>query len=138
MKVEDLKRGKKYRHSLFNFDLIFSSSDEDNVYFYRETYNRNKLILLEPKELQDLTEVREPIKKESVSFCLVDPDKNPISLGFDLIFGLPIISFVKKEISDIVNFRKRLMQNKERMNSVIVKITTTSVEMTEEEIKKEL
>jgi hypothetical protein len=134
MRIEDLVVGKKYRHPLFNFDLslAFSFEDESRHVFRREVDGKvaDCIALLE-KEIEQLTEVREPIKKEQVSYSYINHGFSPTAALTDVITGLYVHESnnkINNLISSIGGIR----------NKSIVKHITTSIELTEEDIKKEL
>jgi hypothetical protein len=131
MRVEDLVKDKKYRHPLFNFDLRFY---EHNIFkrITGESIADYEMMFLTIKEMEQLTEVREPIKKEKVSYSYVEFKVNPsYESGSDVITGLYVCH--SKD-----NIKTLLAEKSDGKEKAIVKHITTSIELTEEDIKKEL
>jgi hypothetical protein len=134
MRVEDLVRGKKYRHPIFNVDLRFDEVTSSGFWFVRETKeNGREPLRLYIDELEQLTEVREPFKKEQVSYSEVEFNTvSSYEYGSDVITGLYVCNSkdsIKALLADKSDSYKKKM---------IVKHITTSIELTKEEIQKEL
>lgn len=133
MRVKDLVCGKKYKHPLFNFDLTFSDiSVKDACWFFRETEeNGNEFFRVYSNELDQLTEVGEPIKKECITYNVVCKNQS-LDEGRNFYIDL-------RSISKHADIKSAIIQRKISGDSfVVVKTIAISTEITEEEIQKEL
>jgi hypothetical protein len=133
MRVEDLVVGKKYRHPLFNFDLQYGGDSKDYLFFNRNRDNGTcTSITLDYDEFKQLTEVREPIKKENVSYSFSYPKVDPSDEeGHHIITGL-YVCCIREKLSDLFAYRNKVD------GEIVVKHIVKSIELTEEEIQKEL
>jgi hypothetical protein len=135
MRPEDLAPFKKYKHPDFNFEMIFYRLDletcGDNPSYMFMKPLANSLFFLERKEVEKMIEVREPIKKEQVSYSFVNFKMDATKDQADKITGL-YTALPSKSIKELLDVRYA------EVNEVIVKHITTSIELTDEEIKEQL
>lgn len=90
MRKEHLVVGKKYRHPLFNFDLIFDGFFGDLRFIWKDEFKIIRVVNLFYYDLEQLTEVHEKIKVKCNVWIKVDssePEPDPDS-KIDKIFGV--------------------------------------------------
>jgi hypothetical protein len=141
MRVEDLVRGKKYRHPNFNIDLTYYTTNDGlpKLLFGEFIFTRadtKTYIILTSKDILELTEVREPIKKKQVSYCFTMKEQPEIYKASpeDIITGLRVYD-VNYSLSETI---QRLKADDYPSDFVVLKIISKIEELTEEEIEKEL
>jgi hypothetical protein len=136
MRPEDLIYSKKYRHPDFNFDLYFHDKRNNipqydgTAYIFCKKHTGN-WVFLQYEEIEKLTEAREPIKKETVSYSFVDLNLKPSERNEDVITEL-FIKFSRKSLKQL------MFSNVSCEEKAIFKITTNCIELTQEQINEEL